>query len=233
VVSFAGYIASLVGATGATAALNPMMLANPIGLIVVGIVAVGAAVYGLITYWEEVKTFVVNVGKTMWAMNPFSWLIDLTKTVFPEFYKGVEEWFGKAFDWIDSTLIAPVKDFFGWLMTAPEKVMAVSQEVTDSYKTMFGVGGNNDPFGSMKHNFTLVGSPALDAEKKEKTLGIKEKMNEVKGSDRKINNINITINKLVEKIENRFESGNQFDARKIQEAVSAALLSAMNDFNYQ
>lgn len=232
VISFAGYIASLVGATGAQAALNAMMLANPIGIIIVGIAAVGAAVYGLITYWDEVKTFLVDMGKTMWAMNPFSWMIDLTKVVFPEFYKGVEEWFGKAFSFIDNTLITPVKDFFGWLTTAPEKVMAVSQEVTDSYKTLFGVGANN-PFGNLKSNLTLVGSPAMDAEKKEKSLGIKERMNEVKGSDKKINNINIRIDKLIEKVENNFGSGNQYDARKVQEEIGRALLSAMNDFNYQ
>ena len=58
-------------------------------------------------------------------------------------------------------------------------------------------------------------------------------MNEVKGDAAKIKNITINIAKFFDKVENHFESGNQFDARRIKDAVRDTLLSVTNDFNYQ
>lgn len=53
-------IASAVGTKAMAAAqwaLNAAMLANPIGLIIAGITALGAAIAGILAYWDDIKAF--------------------------------------------------------------------------------------------------------------------------------------------------------------------------------
>ncbi|WNO10446.1 phage tail tape measure protein [Teredinibacter sp. KSP-S5-2] len=51
--------------TAAQWALNVAMTANPIGLIIAGIAALGAAGYFLVTRWDTVKTFVIDFWQSI------------------------------------------------------------------------------------------------------------------------------------------------------------------------
>jgi hypothetical protein len=252
VVSFAGYVASLVGATGAQAALNAVMLANPIGLIVVGIAAVGTAVYGLIAYWDDVKSWLVDFTNFFIENSPFGFLYRLMDKVFPSFTASVRETFSAAFSWVNDYFIKPVSAAVDWLMGLFDKFTTgiqkdvsaamsveatVSQDTTDYYKNLFGSGDRN-PFKSTPMSVgEMVEKAATEDSKGTKRgqmgAGGVARSTDVKGGGGQIKNINIRIDKLVDKIENHFSSGNQFDERKIREAVKNALIAGVNDFNYQ
>jgi hypothetical protein len=245
VVSLAGFVLSLFGATEAQIALNVAMTANPIGVIIVGIAAIGAAVIALIYYWDEVKSFLIDLGKFLLKNNPFSWLADLTQTLFPNFYNGVKEWFGKAFGWINTTLIQPVKDFFNWLSDAPSIIAQTDKATTDSLKNTFHIGSNVDnPLGNtykglLNPNSTTAildeNTMAQSMAKKQKLdLGVDKKEGKITGSGANVKNINQTINKLVEKVEIHVTNATgKIDLRELQEVVTKVLLGSANDFNYQ
>ena len=69
--------------------------------------------------------------------------------------------------------------------------------------------------------------------KRKSHLGGIGKAQSIEGGGGQIKNINIRIDKLVEKVENNFQNGNQMDERKIREAVTRALIDGVNDFNRQ
>lgn len=234
VLSFGAYAASLMGATGAQIALNVAMTANPIGVIVVGIAAVGTAVYGLIKYWDDVKKFLGNMASYLWAMNPFSWLINLVKNVFPNFYNGVKEWFGKAFSFIDSTFIQPLKDFFNWFMSMPDKVATVSAETTNYYKNMFGQKDDN-PFSQYAFKgfaFENATNLPVTSSVTPKGLGIDKKNKEISGENRQVKNINITIGSIgqgLTVVSNNIQESEQ----KVKDIIMRLLVDSVNQANYQ
>jgi hypothetical protein len=245
VLSMGSFVASLFGATSAQVALNVAMTANPIGVIILGIAAIGAAVVGLIYYWDEVKSFLVDMGKLLWKMNPFSWLLDLTERIFPNFYNGVKDWFGKTFTWIDTTLIQPVKDFFNWFADAPSKIADINKATQDSLKSTFNINTEgSSPFGKTydglmnpKNNAVAIldENGAKTASKSRKLdLGVDKKEAKITGDRSNVKNINQTIGKLVEKVEiNITNSNGRIDLRELREQITRILLSSTNDFNYQ
>lgn len=62
-------------AIGAVQALTAAMLANPVGLIIAGVVALGAALVGLVVYWDDVKAAVSRFGD--WISTNFPRLTSL------------------------------------------------------------------------------------------------------------------------------------------------------------
>jgi len=93
------FIVNLITATAAQWGLNIAMNANPIGLIIIGILAVGTAVYGLIKYWDQVKAFLINLGKFLIKLHPFYWMIRLIDVIFPNFKVKIKEVFSTVIDW--------------------------------------------------------------------------------------------------------------------------------------
>ncbi len=85
------FVLGLASAALAQVGLNVAMTANPIGLVVVGLLAVGTAVYGIITHWDTVKGWLLKLGEFMLKMNPFYWLVKGIFNLFP----GVEKWFNE------------------------------------------------------------------------------------------------------------------------------------------
>lgn len=97
--SFAGILTTVTGALSGLQAvlsfatikqwlLNAAMYANPIGVVILGIAALGAAFYGL---------------------------YKLVDNLFPNFFPQVKEVFMKAWDFIYNRFIKPVGDAFKWL----------------------------------------------------------------------------------------------------------------------
>lgn len=112
-------IAGLVSATAAQLGLNVAMYANPVGLFIVGLLAIGAAIATVITYWDDLKGYMVALGEFLWEIHPFHFLIDLIDNIFPgfkaalgEMFDSIIRWFGKMWDKVASVW-KWVKGLFG------------------------------------------------------------------------------------------------------------------------
>lgn len=247
VVSLAGFVASLTGATGAQAALNAVMLANPIGLIVAGIAAVGLAVYGLYTYWEDIKGYLVSFGKFFFENSPFGWIYNIINNLFPNFKNAVVDTFKSIFGWIDTYFIQPISNAISWIgeqfgnisKDANSAINSSNAAIVSNSATYAELmGKNNSPLvfmpGTSDNTASGVGSSVQSASKKRSgDVSRIGKAQSIDGGGGQIKNINIRIDKLVETVQNNFQSGGQMDERKIREAVTRALVDGVNDFNRQ
>lgn len=86
------YIASLVSATLAQIGLNVAMEANPIGLIVIGLLALGTAVYAIVKHWDVVKKWLWELAQFAIKMNPFYWLLKGIDWLFPGLKDKLSQW---------------------------------------------------------------------------------------------------------------------------------------------
>ncbi|MCX6210078.1 MAG: phage tail tape measure protein [Bacteroidetes bacterium] len=116
VVSMGSWIATTTAATLAQLGFNAALTANPIGLVVIAVVAVIGVVALLIKYWDNIWGAVKAFGLWVWEHNPFRFLIDVVDRVFPSFkaamgklwdwivgkFEALVEWFKKAWGWIKS-----------------------------------------------------------------------------------------------------------------------------------
>tara|TARA_R110000796_G_scaffold92007_7_gene196236 strand:+ start:1468 stop:3201 length:1734 start_codon:yes stop_codon:yes gene_type:complete len=85
----AAWTASIAFLKGAMLALNIVMYANPIGLIVAGIAAAVVAVGALIYYWDDLKA----------TMGEWGW-IKAIGGIFSSVWGGIKSAFNDAMDWI-------------------------------------------------------------------------------------------------------------------------------------
>jgi hypothetical protein len=76
------------------------MSANPIGLIVIGIVAVIGVLALFIAYWDDIKAAIVSFAQFVWKISPFKFIIDLIENIFPGFKEGVKNIFGSVIEWV-------------------------------------------------------------------------------------------------------------------------------------
>lgn len=109
---------------------NLVLYANPIALIIAAIVALGAAVIGMIVYWDEVKAWLSSFFS--WVVAKFDWLPSVISGAFTAakdsvigIFGGVKDWFTSFFDWIAGKFEwiaewgSKVKGFFGGNSSAP------------------------------------------------------------------------------------------------------------------
>lgn len=160
------YIASLVVATAAQLGFNIAMSANPIGLVVIGIMAVVGVIALLINYWDNIKAAIVSFAKFVWKVNPFRFIIDLVDKVFPGFKNSVKEIFSSVIDWFkrmwDSIkgVWNSITSFFGFGNTKAEIIVkkeGAEEEVPGEEKIIKSntnkpiitkpLGGNSEPNG--------------------------------------------------------------------------------------
>lgn len=118
-----GFLTGVLGiATGAQTAFNIAATLNPLGLVVAAIAAISVAVYGLVTYWEDVKIWLWEAADMLWKFNPLSWLTNIIENVFPGFKQALSDWydstiayFGAAYDWLNANFFEPFSSAFdGW-----------------------------------------------------------------------------------------------------------------------
>jgi hypothetical protein len=102
-------------------AFNVAASLNPLGLVVATIAAVGGAVYGLVAYWDEISSFLVDMGSVLMNLNPLSWLIDAMKWLFPsfkeaweDFSKHFKEYTQKAWDSFTTIFTNPFEEWVDW-----------------------------------------------------------------------------------------------------------------------
>lgn len=177
------WITPLVVALGAWAAaqwlLNVAMDANPIGLVILAIGALIAIVATIITYWEPIKTFFVDLWNTVkdavaaaaqwiWQRLVDAW--NFIKGVWDgvgDFFSGlwdgvvsgvsgaidrIKGWFGSAWDWIKGVW-SGVGDFFS----------GVWQGITRGLKAAlnWAIDRINDATGFISGAWTWTGAPGI------------------------------------------------------------------------
>lgn len=139
--------------TAAQWAWNAAMMANPIGLIIVGIMALVAAAVLIIKYWEPIKAFFSGLWngiksglssawefiKTALSFTPLGLIVqawDPITQFFSSLWEGIKSMFSGAFEFISDKLLSPiqaVKDTLGglWdsLMGPDEKSVNINKQV--------------------------------------------------------------------------------------------------------
>ena len=197
------FITSLVAATAAQIGLNIAMTANPIGLIIVGLAAVGLAIYGIIAHWDTFKGWLIAFGVFIIKMNPFyhiiNYLLDTfpqIKTMFQGLWTWVSGWFDTIFGWLGD-LWKSIKEMTGF--GADVKITGITQTGGD----IPGIGGGG----------ALAPQGAGTSAPKDMT----KQNSSVTGGGTKHTNIYITIDKLIETINNHM-NGNQ-DTNGLEDAI--------------
>lgn len=106
-------------ARGAQVAFNIAASLNPLGLVVAAIAAIGAAVYAVVAYWEDIKGWLWSIADGLWKLNPLSWMVDAIEYVFPGFKEALSSWydaitsyFGAAYDWLNANFFEPFASSF-------------------------------------------------------------------------------------------------------------------------
>ena len=193
------YIVGLVSATAAQLGLNIAMDANPIGLIVIGIIAAVGVIVLMIKYWDHIKSAIVSFTKWVWHHSPFGFLIDVMEKVFPQFKTAMDNlwhWITAKFE----ALVGWLKTAFDWikkLFTGSGSKDAASdagKEAADAYQaSMTAAMPGIDTPNAAEKNQKIMGGAGMD-EAESSTKGISE------GGARPTN-INIHIGKFQDKIE--------------------------------
>lgn len=102
--------ASVWGSVKAFGAQAIALMTNPITWVVVGVVALIAALVMLVKNWDKVKA----AASKCW--------------------KGIQDAFGKAADWFGNTVVKPVKNWFGNLFSnISEKALNVKTKIVDAF----------------------------------------------------------------------------------------------------
>lgn len=216
------YIAGLVTATAAQWGFNVAMYANPIGLLVLGIVATIGAIAALVIWWDEITAAVWKFVEFMYSISPFGVIIETVENIFPGTKKKVMDFFDSIWQWI--------KGFWDKL-----------KGVWDDIKSWFGFGSDNQatlnvdvqkqgPYGDIQ----VPGSNPTDKNTSLNTKSnnnITDGLNSVSGGTAKgesVKNMNITIQRIVG-IENLHVTHLTEGVRKAGDMVLEGLVSSVRD----
>lgn len=182
------FILSMVSATAAQLGLNVAMSANPIGAVVVGLLAVGTAVYMIIKHWDVVKTWLWDLTQTCIKLSPFYWLMKGAFAMFP----GLEAWFKGLWDKVTGflhSLLSKVK--WIWDKIAPYLGFG---------KMNIGVPELGAGLMQTKSPLDPTGAGGLDPSAPGNGK-VKSKLDKVSSGGSKPTTINITFQKFQDKIE--------------------------------
>ncbi|HDY8187645.1 TPA: phage tail tape measure protein [Vibrio vulnificus] len=123
--------------TGAQWALNTAMMANPIGLVIAGVMALIAVVALVVKYWDPISGFFASLWggvksvfsgalegikntlsmgwefiKSLFAWSPLGLIIQAWEPItgfFGSMWEGIKGMFSGAMDWITSMVLAPIE----------------------------------------------------------------------------------------------------------------------------
>lgn len=156
-------VAAKTTATGAQIGFNTALLACPITWIIVGIVALVAAVILLAKNWDKVKETAVKV------------------------WNKIKEVWGGVKDWFKSKVIDPVAKFFkGLWEKVSEPVKKVKENITNAFQT--ALDGVKNAWSGIKDFFAGIWKGAVEAVAKpvNKLIGGANWVLDKLGSDKKI-----------------------------------------------
>lgn len=124
----AKYVGGLIVATAAQWGLNVAMNANPIGLIIIGVMALVGVITLVIKYWDTLKIYLINFAKFFFKISPFGFMLVLIEKIFPGFkeklkgiFDSVKKWLGGLWD-IVKNIFNKIAEFFGFGGEAEVKV---------------------------------------------------------------------------------------------------------------
>ncbi len=212
----------------ATAVLNGTMALNPFGLVAVALVAVGVAVYAL---WKNFKEFrevvsgvwevIKNTFSNMWSAAT-TFVNSITK-IFSGLWKVISNPFDakKGFDEIGTG----IKDAATSMVKAVPIVAATTAVLNGSYKK--GVQGRDvfeEAEKAKQHPANAKGVSSTSGE--ESGSGAMPSATAVQSRP---SSINITINKLVERIEIQSTTVKE-GVGQLEEMITRTLVAAVNDF---
>ncbi|MBA9078938.1 phage tail tape measure protein [Rufibacter quisquiliarum] len=181
-------VTGFLAATAAQWGLNAAMTANPIGAIIVGLLAIGTAVYMIIKHWDTVKVWLLNMGKWILKFNPFTLLVTGLMNIFP----GLRTWFNKIWEMFTS--------FMG-------KLFGKVKFIWDKIAPMLGLGTFNVPaidkglFAAEDPGAGTGSGTGATPDAIGNNSSVASSLNSISGSGSKPTNINITIQKFQDKIE--------------------------------
>lgn len=196
VVALGAYVTTLNFASIGQAILNTIMLANPVGLVVAGVLALTAAFFGL---------------------------YKLANWMFPNFFKGITEWFGKAWDWVYNNFIKRVADFFKWLgdITGISNSFSVNTETAPVENVGMLQSLGIDP-----------NAPGVATPGKTPGLGVAKGLEANVQGDRSIKHFTINIAKQVEAM-NFYTVKELSDiGSAVRREVEKLMLDAVNEVQY-
>lgn len=226
------YIAGLVSATAAQIALNVAMTANPIGAIILGLMAIGAAVYAIIKHWDTVKEWLRKLGVFVLKYNPFSLLVKAIDKLFPGFIDTLKEWWNKITEFF--------KNIADWFTKIWDKYLAPLFGASGSVK-IEGEEPEYDPVVDEKDDKKKSGDEKLNLDDDtidEATNAASGNANQragstINGGGKSIKNIRISIESLIGENTNFFRSTDSLDdGEDFLDQLSNALQGVVNDANY-
>lgn len=247
---FRGFVLVLSVVRNAMVAFNLVMMANPIGAIIVGITALVVAIAAVVKYWDQLKAAV-------WAVvEP---LVDLIDNIFPGFKEGLSKlagWFKEAFEYMYSW-IKPVVEGISYLADGVGKAASAVKGVAMKGAVKLGLADEAAPItkedfdrwrkfaaqASALHKkqkaITGLGNEDADPAKPKTATGkpkatntsITQGLSSVVGDQRSVKNINISIGKLVEQLIVKTATFKE-SPQRIKEEVTKALIQSVNDVNY-
>lgn len=221
--AIAGYVSSLVTTTAAQWGLNIAMSANPIGVIVAGIVLLGAAIYGLIAYWDTVKEYLLDFAQISLYLNPIYWIVKAFEWLFPETYAKITGFFGSLADWITK-----------WVA----KIWGAISGVLETIKSVLGFG-DNKTIKVEKTTKAKIEAPAayvsdlklhspeeLLKKSSNKTTDKKTSASgaNVGGVSAQARSVNMTLNITMQPVIN-----SEFDMQKLKRALTDLIVDAGRD----
>lgn len=214
-------------------AFNVVARLSPFGWIAT---AIGAIIL-IVKHWDKVKAYMIALGKWIWDHHPFKWMIDLIDRVFPGFkdnlvkvFETVKTALIKVATWIYDKVIKPL---FGWLADLLDIKIGVSAEANLPKGGDRGEMYRNRKEKECQYNYDgVLGLMGGGTEQKGKSVS-EGTETLVKGGNKEVKNINIRIDNLVRQMEFSVTKNIRETAGQMKDEVVKALLTAVNDVNYQ
>ncbi|WP_431282724.1 hypothetical protein ACQW02_25505 [Humitalea sp. 24SJ18S-53] len=143
------FISVLRTGTGVMAAFNAVLLANPVGLVIAGIVLIGAAAYLLWRYWKDIPgLFRAMWGRVRelfsgfgdWVGGAFPAIMETAVTIITTVWGVLRTWFNTLWNfWVREPFNAFITWLDGWTGGA---VTAAVGRITDAWRALGGFFGD-------------------------------------------------------------------------------------------
>ena len=222
------FIVNTIEATAAQIGLNLAMLANPIGAIIAGLIAVGAAVYMVIRHWDKLKVWIKKAFVFMIKFNPitapFYWGLKLLDKLFPQLKNKIFGGFKNLWDKLKN-----------WFKKLFEKLKPIWQAL----KAMFGIDVN---YKSVLSGLQGQGMALTTGTEEGQVSGgntqqnygtkISSGIEGITSGGARTKNINVNIDKLIESLTITAQDVKE-GAEEMREIVRDELLRVVNSINYE
>jgi len=238
VVGIGSYVGSLVVATAAQWGLNAAMYANPIGIVVLGIVAAIAAVAALIYWWDEIWSVIKRFTAWIWEHSPFKFLIDVVDNIFPGFKNAM----GALWDWIAAKFTAlidwfknawkSIKGFFSMsgdgTGASSDQAAAMAAAVDTAVSSTIKV--KVDPTGAPSAAAAAAAAAAAKDKADKHSKDSRSMASNISSGGSKPTNIYLTIHKLQDQIVVH-TTNLQMGAKDAGNQIVEQILMALNSVN--